>query len=534
MLRAEKLLFLFLVALGLSIVIIPRFYITGDGPSHTYNARVLFDMVFNHNRSFYSRFFTVNRNIDPNWTGHLLLGFFLQVMPYWLADKCLQVLYILVFAFGFRYCIKSIHTENSFLSFLFFPWLFTLAFQEGFYNYSLSLGLMFWTLGYFIQVKDQLQEANHQLILSLLLFITAFSHGMPVIYAMLIIVLIWLVENYYLFLPLDIRKLTTHVSRLALIFFPSLLMVALFLLKRGAGREPHPLGYWTKFLNFLTFYASQSTRHAEVYAALGCGLLLLAFLLILAFTPVTVNLQKKVGMGYVFLFMIIFTFISYLFCPQSIGGAGSIDIRLAFLPPMFLLFYFATKRWDELPKLIFISSSFFLSVLFLVIRFPYVIKASQIGKEIMKASDVIADEGVVLNLHFDYWQQLPRHDSLFHHDGSFLHFSDYLGAISHKHLILLNNYEAEINYFPVNWKAGMNPRETVSGFIQGQLPPCGDYHAYEKQSGRKIDYILFQNWRQDALRDPCVKNLIGMINADFIKVYDSRHHYVVVFRRRTP
>lgn len=534
MLRAEKSLFLFLVALALAIVLIPRFYITGDGPSHTYNAKVLFDMVFNHGREFYSGYFTINRNIDPNWTGHLILGVLLQVMPYWLADKCLQVTYILVFAFGFRYCIKAIHAENSFLSFLFFPWLFSLAFQEGFYNYSLALGLMFWSMGYFLQVKDHLEETNHQFILSLLLFFTAFSHGMPVIYAMLMILLIWLIENYYLFLPLDIRKLTSQLSRLSLIFFPSVLMIALFLVKRGAGREPHPLGYLQKFTNFLTFYASQSTRHAELYPALGCGILLLAFLLILALTSFKVNIQKKNGLGYVFAFMVFFTFISYMLCPQSIGGAGSIDIRLAFLPPMFLLFFFATKRWNELPKLIFISTSMFLSVLFLVIRFPYVMKASQIGREIMKAGEVIGDRGVVLNLHFDYWQQLPRQDSLFHHDGSFLHFSDYLGAMRHKQLVLLNNYEAEINYFPVNWKPGMNPRETMPGFIQGQLPPCGDYHAYEHQSGSRIDYILFQNWRQDALLNPCVKELIRMINTDFVKVFDSRHHYVVVFKRRNP
>lgn len=532
MLRLEKYLFYGLVILALTIVLIPQYYITGDGPSHTYNAKVLFDFVFNHNRAFYKEFYTINRNLDPNWASHLLIGFFLQVVPYWLADKLFQIMYVLLFAFGFRYCIQSISRENTFLSFLFFPFLFTLAFQEGFYNYSLALGLMCWTFGYFVRNKHRLDNPSTQCTLSLLLLITAFSHGMPVMYVMMMILLVWLSENFRLFIPLDFRKLSTHLSRLSLLFMPSLLMIFLFMIKRGTGREPHVLSVGQKFLNFLTFYASQSTRHAEIFPAIACGILLLSFLFVLIFTRIKVNIQPKMNLGYVFVFMFVFTFISYLACPQSIGGAGSIDIRLAFLPPLFMLLYFATKKWTELTKTIFISVSFLISCTFLIIRFPYVMKANAIGKEIMKASDFIEDNSVVLNLHFDYWQQLPGNDSLFHQDGSFLHFSDYLGAMEDKHLILLNNYEAEINYFPVNWQPGKNPRESVAGFIQGALPPCGDYSLYEKQVNHPISYIVFQNWRQEALLNPCVKSLVEKINSGFTKVFESKNRYVIVFKRR--
>jgi len=518
--------------LALSIIIIPRFYITGDGPSHTYNASVLLDCAFNHHRDFYKQFFTINRSLDPNWMGHLMIGGFLQVMPYWLADKLFQIIYVIIFSFGFRYCIRSLNDENTFLSFLFFPFLFTLPFQQGFYNYSLALGFMFWCVGYFVRIRHHLDHPAKQFILSLLLLLTSFTHGMPVLYAMLIIFLIWLTENYHLFIPLHPRKLAYNLSRLALIFLPSVSIIILFLIKRGSGREPHALSVWEKFVNFLSFYASQSTRAAEVYPAVASGLLILVFLVILFFTRIKVNIQKKMGLGYVFLFMLLFTFISFLTCPHSIGGAGSIDIRLAFLPPLFLLFYFATKKWTDLAKFVFIGFSFLISVSFLIIRFPYVMKANDIGKEIMKASDYIGDESVVLNLHFDYWQQLPGGDSLFHKDGSFLHFSDYLGAVANKHLILLNNYEAEINYFPVNWLPGKNPRESVPGFIQGVLPPVGDYTLYEKQVNRKIDYILFQNWRQDALLNPQVRAMVEKMNTEFTKVYESKNRYMIVFKRR--
>ena len=127
-----------MVLLALSIIIIPKYYITGDGGSHVYNAKVLFDYVLNHERDFYKEFFVINRSIDPNWMSHLSIGIFLQMFPPWLADKLFQILYVITFAFGFRFFIRSIEPNNGFLTFLFFSFLFTLPFQQGFYNYCFS------------------------------------------------------------------------------------------------------------------------------------------------------------------------------------------------------------------------------------------------------------------------------------------------------------------------------------------------------------------------------------------------------------
>jgi hypothetical protein len=149
---------------------------------------------------------------------------------------------------------------------------------------------MCWTFGYFVRNKHRLDDPSTQWTLSLLLLITAFSHGMPVMYVMMMIFLVWLSENFRLFIPLDFRKLSTHLSRLSLLFMPSLLMIFLFMIKRGTAREPHIVSVGQKFLNFLTFYASQSTRHAEVFPAVACGILLLSFLFVLIFTRIKVNI----------------------------------------------------------------------------------------------------------------------------------------------------------------------------------------------------------------------------------------------------
>ncbi|MBK8143638.1 MAG: hypothetical protein IPK62_00920 [Bacteroidetes bacterium] len=129
-----------MVLLALSIIIIPQYYITGDGGSHVYNAKVLFDYVLNHERDFYKEFFVINRSIDPNWMSHLSIGFFLQMLPPWLADKLFQILYVITFAFGFRYFIKSIEKNNGFLSFLFFPFFIYPSFSARILQLLLCLG----------------------------------------------------------------------------------------------------------------------------------------------------------------------------------------------------------------------------------------------------------------------------------------------------------------------------------------------------------------------------------------------------------
>lgn len=533
MLRWERILFYLLVVVALSIIVIPRYYITGDGASHTYNAKVLFDYIFNHERDFYKSFYILNRCIDTNWTSHIFIGLLLQFFPPWLADKFFQIFYVIAFAFGFRYLIRSVAYNNAFLSFLFFPFLFSLPFQQGFYNYCLSLAFMFFAVGYYIRNRTRLHEPFYQLVCALLLLITAFTHGMPALYGIFIIFFIWFAEHRSLWLPLDIKKLSAYLSQFTLIFLPTLLLIFLFLSKRGFGTVPHAWSKWEKLVAFFKMWTSQSTRHHEIYPAVLSLILIFIYLIILAFARISVHIRTQVAIGWVFLFISGFTFFSYITCPHSVGGAGSIDIRLSYLPPLFLLLFFASKNWTNLTKKIFIITSFAISATFLFIRFPYVLKANTVAKEIMKVTEHIADKSVVLNLHFDDWQKLNEHDRIFHKDNSFIHFSDYVGAYKNMHLILLMNYEAEINYFPVNWAAGMNPRNSIPDMLPGNYPPCGNFLDYEKQTGKKIDYILLQNWHKDMEQHTCVQQLIAQLNQYFYLHYASEHNYVLLLKRKT-
>ncbi|MBL7766300.1 MAG: hypothetical protein JNJ58_09420 [Chitinophagaceae bacterium] len=529
MLRYEKYFFHLMVLLALSIIVIPKYYITGDGASHTYNAKVLFDMVLGQERAFYQEFYTVNRAIDPNWMSHILIGGFLQFFPPWLADKLFQILYVLVFAYGFRALVRAANPNNAFLSLLFFPFVFNLPFQQGFYNYVLALGLMFWTTALYIRQRLESPTPFFQLKISVLLLTTAFAHGMPAVYAMLIIGFIWLLDHYQLLLNPVRDKMLQEISTLVLIFLPAAFFILLFMVKRGTGTEPHAWTYTQKLMAFFRGWTLQSTRHAEVYPAVGVGLTILGYTIWSLFHKDKVKMS---GVGKVMLFMVGFTLFSYITCPHSIGGAGSIDIRLAFLPWVFMLIYLAGRNWNSASRMIFTGLSFAIATCFLILRFPYVMQADRVGQEIMKAANFIPDKSVVLNLHMNDWHSRAEGDSLFQKDGSFIHFSDFAGAYQNKHLIMLMNYEAEINYFPVNWLSGKNPRESISGMIPGNYPPCGEVKDYEKQIGRKIDFILLQNLNAYSLQDSCVQAMLSGFRKDFYTFYQSRNKAGILLKRR--
>lgn len=522
--QIEKYLYLGLVIMALSIIIWPTYYITGDGASHTYNAKVLFDVVLNRERDFYQSFYSINRSIDPNWMSHLGIGLLIQFVPGWMADKIFQIIYVLLFAYGFRYLISSIFKENSFLSFLFFPYVFSLPFQQGFYNYCISLALLFWSVGFYIRNKNRMDNPIVQFSLSFLLLCTTFSHGMPAIYALIIISLIWLFSNYLMIWQFQLVTLKSELARLALIFLPSAFIILLFMAKRGSGTVPHAWSMTKKWIEFLKLWTLQSTRQEEIYPALATGILTLVICILALLSKKFMQQSKPIAL--VFLVMSFFFLLSYIQCPHSIGGAGSIDIRLGFLPPLFILIFVASFVFKPIYKKVFIASSFLIAFAFLSIRFPYVVKANEIAKEIMKAGKYIDNKSVVMNINMDAWQQLPNGDSVFHKDGSFIHIADYLGTEKNKHLILLMNYEAEINYFPVNWAPLRNPRISVAGLIPGTYPPCGNPLDYEIQVAQKLDYVLLYNLRNYK---SCTPQLQGILDNEFYKVYTNA--YVAVYKR---
>lgn len=59
-----------------------KYFLTGDGPCHLYNSKILLDFITSNNPEFYKEYYVLNKNLEPNWFSHIILAFLLYFSPY--------------------------------------------------------------------------------------------------------------------------------------------------------------------------------------------------------------------------------------------------------------------------------------------------------------------------------------------------------------------------------------------------------------------------------------------------------------------
>jgi len=84
------------------------------------------------------------------------------------------------------------------------------------------------------------------------------------------------------------------------------------------------------------------------------------------------------------------------------------------------------------------------------------------------------------------------------------HFSNYLGV--EKPLVILENYEADVSWFPVRWKAGMPQNKQPFSFI-----------------------MLYGN--MNRLNEPEWTDLKNRLSSNFTLIYCSENQYVMIYQK---
>jgi hypothetical protein len=126
-----------------------RYLPTQDGSSHLSNAFIIKD--YGKANTSYDSFFELRLEPIPNWTSHLLLTGLMYVVPPLVAEKLLVSLYILGFAGTFRYYLGSFGNRCRPISWLVFLFIYNRCLWMGFYNYGLSVILVWLVWAYCIR-----------------------------------------------------------------------------------------------------------------------------------------------------------------------------------------------------------------------------------------------------------------------------------------------------------------------------------------------------------------------------------------------
>jgi hypothetical protein len=504
------------------MICIPQYYITGDGPSHVYNAQVVSDYISNHHRDFYKEFYQLNRSINANLVSTIYLSGLLKLFPFWLADKLMQVTCLLLFAFGFRYTLKKIAPENLFLSILWFPLTLTILFQMGFYHFVLAMGLLCWFMGFMISHIHKLHQASKLLIASLLLLTIALTHPLVAMFGLLLLGVI-IAEQILNIANDKIIKQSLFNAALIIVLPTSIILCSYILTQGFEASQSISIAEKCKALFSHALFSSIAFKEDIISTVLT----ILLFILFSYYSFIAITTHNK--KSYIWLLLALLFYCLYFIAPNSIGIGGSILPRILLMYFIVIIFFIAQQKISSVMASIITVVVMCCIVSYAFIRIPRIMQANTLAKSILQASSYIKEKSIVHTFHINDHGKNSDGNTIFELDNSFIHVSDYVGAIKNKPILLTNNYEAEYNCFVVQWRTGKNPRNTIPYALAGVYPPFGTIPLLELQWNKKIDYLLFQNSNETYFKDTNVIKMMTDVNTMYKKVFANKD--VLLYQR---
>lgn len=182
-----------LLALMLAACLAPvwafEYFPTSDGPAHLASADIM-RHIRDPQYPTYQRYCWVNRTPMPNLAGHwILAGLMSAKVPPLVAEKLLLSLYIVLLPLAFRYALRAIRPGGSgacVLSLLVFPFVFSFPLHGGFYNYCLSIAVLFFAAGYWLRNRQRM-NLPRAAVLAALMAVLYTCHMFSLMVAILLI-----------------------------------------------------------------------------------------------------------------------------------------------------------------------------------------------------------------------------------------------------------------------------------------------------------------------------------------------------------
>ena len=475
--------YLWVFLLFLVMHLIPLFsvdiLVTLDGASHLYNAK-LFDELLEGN-DFIATFFEINKELVPNYTGHLLLSFFLWFLSPVLSLKLLHILYVVGISFAFRGLVLAFNPKGGLLSVLIFPFVYSDLFMSGFYNFSLAIVLFLFSFRYWVK---HYQRFDFWFVVSLccLFLLTYLSHSFTFAFLCLSIGLFTLLEAWK---RRSFRFLLTIGGKAFLVALPFVILAVVFVAKRKSVYGY--LSFSELGRNLLDMWCLPGFSVEGWFAVLW--VILLGLLLV-----VLVHLRDRNKSGDLFLLLLLVSVLFYFLMPDSVGYASVFSKRMLYFSFVFLILWLASQRFN-----------FALSVLVAVLLFFYqgyrlksmidwsVLKNNK-AKEMMAIGRLLPENSVVLPI---------RKIS----DWYFFHLSNFMGV--EQPMVLLENYEASLDYFPVRWKFEVEKSIKENCSLEME-------HQGQKY---KVDYLVVFGF--GSTDDKCELKRIEFAERSWDKLYQS-------------
>lgn len=528
----EPIVFAILLLLALLPIWSVAFFVTGDGPCHLYNSKILLDWYRGEAVDFYRPFYFLNPNLDPNWLTNLIQVPLLMLFPAPVAEKVFFSLYILLFAGGFRFLCRQINPDAVFLSALGILFAWSHIVMMGFCNNSLSLALWFWVVGYWWKWRRSTDYLSI-LALALLFFALYLAHPIGLFFAGLNIIALALGQFFQQAQQGTIQEawknLLQQGSKTLLVALPGLILFAHFILKRDwlSEASPSSSNVWG---NLLRMTALVNLSQQEVPLLMPISI----FCLLLFGYAVWLRVKERRWLeADGLLIFVILAFAVIMNPPSSLSGGLEVPLRMVMIPFLALLLWMATVSFPQWAKRISMGFAVLITAALLWVRLPIHQAASDYAEEVYSLRYQIADQSRMLVLNYDWTGHTPEGKAIADKIWLFNHIDCYLGAQSS--LVISDNYEANFWYFPTvaHWQTNMYTQTDKDGINFDHRPPRADMLSFNRRTqGQDIDYVLVLSPSPEYAQHPYTLEIMEQLNQAYTKVSTTEHGRAVLYRRK--
>ena len=443
-----------------------QYFASTDGPSHVYNATAI-ARYFSTECSVYREYYAFNLFPVPNWAGHAVIALFATVAAPAVAEKLFLTLYVILLPVAMRYAVAARSPDNRYAPLLIFPFIHGTALLAGWYNFSISLVVWLFALGFWLRHgKGGKSLAPTLALLFLLLYL---SHPVSLGACVLALGLLGLWP-----MVRDRRRDPAagaggHVKPLLTMLLcaaPFLLLVVLFALRNNPleGQTAGNFGPSSRWHVFQVYAMNSamgplSIRESLLTTAFG---LFLWSLFAATLRPRAIRLDP--GRHGLLALVVVLVMLSFL-VPDRFGGGGNLGRRLAILAWLAVLTWVGTHDFGRAGRGLIRFVAVAATVTQVGMRAPVLAEVEKYHEGVVEAGSIAGPNAAIV--------PLAAHEAAFpnpHYIPILVRESGaYLAA--GRCLVDMTNYEGQVGSFPLVTRDGLPRVHRASGDVAGALRP---------------------------------------------------------------
>lgn len=541
----KNLFFLVLIIVHLIPIWSFKYFPSTDGPSHINNANVIRE-YYHPDRTVFREYYTLNNKLEPTWFLHLILAGLMYLASAAIAEKILLTAYVILLPFSIRYALRAIRPGAEFLSILAFPFIYNYLLHMGFYSFSYSLPMFFFTVGYWLKYHGRLTFRKALTLASLSLGLY-FCHMVSLFMAYVAIALltIWLtVFELSSPIPRSGKSLQLYwkaFQKRAFIplcsFLPTLILVAIFLIDKQTTTLAAP-GLLSLMKSLFKLSSLISYEESEIWLSTP----LLALFVSASFYILVLRVasrQVKVGDGF---FLVVLAYIliyfvapdTYLISHNQMTGGGYVKHRLNLYPFFALILWFATQTYRlNMKRTIQLVSA----AVALMLLGHHVVKYSELNDyldEYLSGMHLIQMNTTLLPLSFSNHGHTADEHALSFRISPFAHAAGHIAV--RRRIVEFTNYEANTGYFPTIFRPNLNPYIHIGEAwklenLEYQSSRV-DFLTYPHRTGGRVDYVLVWGLRKKQIDHDHIKSIFRQLQLGYYLIYTSPQRGLMQLYRR--